>query len=87
VGHPDQGEETSRGDEVRAHPDAADSQAARRLLAGRARKVIRTAIDDEYGYRMENAVDHRREPHSLSNWTERMIRARRECPEITRRTG
>jgi maltose alpha-D-glucosyltransferase / alpha-amylase len=50
----------------------------------RARKVIRPAIDDdEYGYRKVNVADQRRDPHSLLNWTERMIRARRECPEIS----
>jgi maltose alpha-D-glucosyltransferase/alpha-amylase len=29
-----------------------------------------------------NVADQRRDPHSLLNWTERIIRARRECPEI-----
>jgi maltose alpha-D-glucosyltransferase/alpha-amylase len=50
----------------------------------RARKVICPAIDDaEYGYRKVNVADQRRDPHSLLNWTERIIRARRECPEIS----
>jgi maltose alpha-D-glucosyltransferase/alpha-amylase len=39
--------------------------------------------DDEYGYRRLNVADQRRDPHSLLNWTERMIRMRRECPEIS----
>src|SRR5262249_54043637 len=39
--------------------------------------------DDEYGYKRVNVADQRRDPHSLLNWTERMIRARRECPEIS----
>ena len=50
----------------------------------RARKVISPAIDDhEYGYRKVNVADQRRDPHSLLSLTERMIRARRECPEIS----
>jgi maltose alpha-D-glucosyltransferase/alpha-amylase len=49
-----------------------------------ARKVISPVIDDaEFGYRHVNVADQRRDPHSLLNWTERMIRARRECPEIS----
>ncbi|MGE0444975.1 MAG: alpha-amylase family protein [Vicinamibacterales bacterium] len=48
----------------------------------RARRVVRPVIDDEeYGYRVVNVADQRRDPGSLLNWTERMIRARRECPE------
>jgi maltose alpha-D-glucosyltransferase/alpha-amylase len=50
----------------------------------RGRKVIRPVIDHpEYGYKRVNVADQRRDPHSLLNWTERMIRARRECPEIS----
>jgi maltose alpha-D-glucosyltransferase/alpha-amylase len=49
-----------------------------------ARKVITPVIDDaEFGYRHVNVADQRRDAHSLLNWTERMIRARRECPEIS----
>ena len=49
----------------------------------RARRVVRPVIDDEeYGYQVVNVADQRRDPGSLLNWTERMIRARRECPEI-----
>jgi maltose alpha-D-glucosyltransferase / alpha-amylase len=28
-------------------------------------------------------ADQRREPHSLLNWTERRIRMRKECPELS----
>ncbi|HZU38331.1 MAG TPA: alpha-amylase family protein [Gemmataceae bacterium] len=50
----------------------------------RARKVISPVIDDdEYGYKQVNVADQRRDPHSFLNWTERMIRHRRECPEIS----
>ena len=50
----------------------------------RAKKVVRPVIDDPvYGYRKVNVADQRRHPQSLLNWTERMIRMRKECPEIS----
>jgi maltose alpha-D-glucosyltransferase/alpha-amylase len=50
----------------------------------RAAKVVRPVINDaKYGYRTVNVADQRRDPDSLLNWTERMIRARKECPEIS----
>jgi maltose alpha-D-glucosyltransferase/alpha-amylase len=50
----------------------------------RAKKTVRPVIDDEvYGYRKVNVADQRRDAHSLLNWTERMIRMRKECPEIS----
>jgi maltose alpha-D-glucosyltransferase / alpha-amylase len=39
--------------------------------------------DTTYGYQVRNVADERRDPHSLLNWTERVIRARKECPEIS----
>jgi maltose alpha-D-glucosyltransferase/alpha-amylase len=49
-----------------------------------AKKVVRPAIDDEvYGYHKVNVASQRRDPDSLLNWTERMIRMRKECPEIS----
>jgi maltose alpha-D-glucosyltransferase/alpha-amylase len=48
-----------------------------------ARRAIRPVIDDEvYGYERVNVADQRRDPGSLLNWTERIIRTRKECPEI-----
>jgi maltose alpha-D-glucosyltransferase/alpha-amylase len=45
---------------------------------------IQRVIDDRtYGYEKVNVADQRRDPHSLLNWTERMIRMRKECPEIS----
>jgi maltose alpha-D-glucosyltransferase/alpha-amylase len=45
--------------------------------------VVRPVIDDEeYGYKKVNAADQRRDRGSLLNWLERVIRARKECPEI-----
>ena len=50
----------------------------------RARKVVRPVINDaKFGYARVNVAAQRRDPQSLLNWTERMIRARRECPEIS----
>jgi maltose alpha-D-glucosyltransferase/alpha-amylase len=50
----------------------------------RARTVVRPAIDDAtYGYETVNVVDQRRDPDSLLNWTERVVRARKECEEIS----
>ena len=50
----------------------------------RAKKPFRPVNDDEvYGYEKLNVADQRRDPESLLNWTERRIRMRKECPEIT----
>ena len=35
-----------------------------------------------FGYRHVNAAQQRREPNSMLNWTERIIRMRKEVPEI-----
>ena len=48
-----------------------------------ARRPLRPVIDDPvYGYKHVNVADQRRDPNSLLNWTERIIRTRKECPEI-----
>jgi maltose alpha-D-glucosyltransferase/alpha-amylase len=48
----------------------------------RARRVVRPVISDPvYGFRKVNVAEQRRDPDSLLNWTERMIRARKECPK------
>jgi maltose alpha-D-glucosyltransferase/alpha-amylase len=50
----------------------------------RAKQVVRPVINDAtYGYRKVNVSDQRRDPQSLLNWTERLIRMRKECPEIS----
>jgi maltose alpha-D-glucosyltransferase/alpha-amylase len=50
----------------------------------RARKVVRPAIEDPvYGFQARNVSDQRRDHESLLNWTERIIRMRKECPEIS----
>jgi maltose alpha-D-glucosyltransferase/alpha-amylase len=36
-----------------------------------------------FGYQRVNVEAQQRDPHSLLNWTERAIRMRKECPEIS----
>jgi maltose alpha-D-glucosyltransferase/alpha-amylase len=49
----------------------------------KARKLALPVIDQgPYGYEQVNAADQRHDPESMLNWTERMIRMRKECPEI-----
>jgi maltose alpha-D-glucosyltransferase/alpha-amylase len=46
-------------------------------------KTILPVIDDDiWGYRRINVAAQQRDPSSMLNWTERMIRLRKECPEI-----
>ena len=50
----------------------------------RAQKVVRPVINDAtYGYQRVNVQAQRRDPDSLLNLTERFIRARKECREIS----
>jgi len=46
------------------------------------RPIRRVVRDPIYGYKRVNVADQRRDPNSLLNWTERIIRTRKECPEI-----
>ena len=46
-------------------------------------KPIVPVIDEgPYGYEHVNAAEQRRDPDSMLNWTERIIRMRKEVPEI-----
>jgi maltose alpha-D-glucosyltransferase/alpha-amylase len=46
-------------------------------------KPVLPVIDEgPYGYRHVNAAEQRRDPDSLLNWTERIVRMRAEVPEI-----
>jgi maltose alpha-D-glucosyltransferase/alpha-amylase len=48
------------------------------------RRTVWPVINDPvYGYERVNVADQRRESDSLLNWTERIIRMRKECPEIS----
>jgi maltose alpha-D-glucosyltransferase/alpha-amylase len=44
--------------------------------------VVPVISDGPYGFQHVNAADQRRNPHSLLNWTERIIRMRKEVPEV-----
>ena len=49
----------------------------------KAEKPVLPVIDDPiYGYQRLNAAVQRRDLNSMLNWTERIIRMRKECPEI-----
>ena len=48
-----------------------------------AEKAGRPLVEDgPFGYRELNVTRQRRDPDSLLNWMERLIRRRRECPEL-----
>jgi maltose alpha-D-glucosyltransferase/alpha-amylase len=50
----------------------------------RAKRVVRPVISDPvFGYERVNVADQRRDRDSLVNRTERLIRTRKECPEIS----
>ncbi len=49
----------------------------------KSRKPVSPVISSgPYGYQHVNAAQQRRDPNSLLNWTERIIRMRKEVPEI-----
>jgi maltose alpha-D-glucosyltransferase / alpha-amylase len=49
-----------------------------------AKKIVRPVISKgEYSFKHLNAAEQRRDPDSLLNQTERFMRMRRECPEIS----
>jgi maltose alpha-D-glucosyltransferase/alpha-amylase len=48
-----------------------------------AKPVVPIIADETYGYEKVNAANQRRDPDSLLNWSERRIRMRKECPEIS----
>ena len=52
------------------------------FTTGRPRRSAGSSNDPIYGYRHVNVADQRRDPNSLLNWTERIIRTRKECAEI-----
>jgi trehalose synthase len=44
---------------------------------------VRPIVEEgEFGFRKVNAASQRRDPQALLNWMERLIRRRRECPEL-----
>jgi len=46
------------------------------------RPILPVISDGPYGYEHVNVAEQRRDPNSLLNWTERIIRMRKEVPEI-----
>jgi maltose alpha-D-glucosyltransferase/alpha-amylase len=83
------GDEIGIGDDLRL-PERECARTPMQWTAGRhggfscGRRVVRPVISDRtYGFKKVNVADQRRDPQSLLNWTERMIRARKECPEIS----
>jgi maltose alpha-D-glucosyltransferase / alpha-amylase len=49
----------------------------------KSQKPVVPVIDEgPYGYAHVNAAEQRRDPHSLLNWMERIIRMRKEVPEV-----
>jgi maltose alpha-D-glucosyltransferase/alpha-amylase len=49
----------------------------------RADKTVLPLVDDPiYGFQKVNVNAQRRDPQSFMNWTARLIRVRKECPEI-----
>jgi maltose alpha-D-glucosyltransferase/alpha-amylase len=47
-----------------------------------AAELRRPMVEGEYGPERVNVAAQRRDPDSLLNWFERLIRRRRECPEL-----
>ncbi|MGO7659419.1 alpha-amylase family protein [Rhizobium ruizarguesonis] len=49
----------------------------------KSKKLVSPVIKDgPYGFQHVNVAEQRRDPNSLLNWSERMIRMRKEAPEI-----
>jgi maltose alpha-D-glucosyltransferase/alpha-amylase len=47
-----------------------------------AKPILPVISDGAYGYKHVNAAEQRRDANSLLNWTERIIRMRKEVPEV-----
>ena len=83
------GDEIGMGDDLRL-PERECARTPMQWTAGphggfsEARRVVRPVIDDPvFGYEQVNVADQRHDPEALLNRTERMIRMRKECPEIS----
>ena len=54
-------------------------------VAGRSaarRTLLPVIAEGPFGYPRVNVADQRRDPSSMLNWTERVVRMRKQCPEI-----
>jgi maltose alpha-D-glucosyltransferase/alpha-amylase len=83
------GDEIGMGDDLRL-PERDCARTPMQWTAGlhggfsRARKVVCPVIRDAtFGFERVNVALQRRDPQSMLNWTERMVRTRKECPEIS----
>jgi maltose alpha-D-glucosyltransferase / alpha-amylase len=83
------GDEIGMGDDLRL-PERECARTPMQWTSGlhggfsRARKVVRHVIRDAtFGFERLNVALQRRDPQSMLNWTERMVRTRKECPEIS----
>src|SRR5437016_87463 len=82
------GDEIGMGDDLKLperNPVRTPMQWSDELHGGfsTAAKTILPVIDDGvWGYQRINVAAQQRDPDSMLNWTERMIRLRKECPEI-----
>jgi maltose alpha-D-glucosyltransferase / alpha-amylase len=83
------GDEIGIGDNLRL-PERECARTPMQWTRGRhggfstAKDIVRPVNSDAtYGYQTVNVAEQRRDPDSLLNWTERMIRSRKECPEIS----
>jgi maltose alpha-D-glucosyltransferase/alpha-amylase len=48
-----------------------------------ARTALPVISEGPFRFERENAADQRRDPGSLLNWTERIIRMRKQCPQLS----
>jgi maltose alpha-D-glucosyltransferase/alpha-amylase len=82
------GDEIGMGDDLRLRErDAARtpmqwSTEAHAGFTTAERAALPVIAKGPYAYERVNAAQQRRDPHSLLNWTERIIRMRKECPEF-----
>ena len=75
-------EPRDRGPLQRARADAVVRRAAGRIHHRRRGRAGRWSRTGRSGIREVNVTRQRRDPQSLLNWMERLIRRRRECPEL-----
>jgi maltose alpha-D-glucosyltransferase/alpha-amylase len=83
------GDEIGMGDNLRL-PERRAARTPMQWTAGRnggfsmSPRAVRSVLRDPvYGFQTVNVAQQKRDPDSLLNWIARMIRMRRECPEIS----
>ena len=82
------GDELGMGDDLRLKERAAartPMQWSREPHAGFStaeKTTVPVIAEGPFAYSLVNAADQRGDPESSLNWTERMVRMRKECPEL-----